>query len=121
MAAAEKKAHRATAKSNFTRCINKLNNLLDKNVTQAELVTPLFEKVNKCYETVEDAHNEYIAAATDIDIEEHPDGTAYMVKIDETHDAAVVRYSEFLRNAAKQEQLELREAKLEEDKSQRRA
>ena len=42
--------------------------------------------------------------------------TAYMVKIDETHDAAVVRYSEFLRNAAKQEQLELREAKLEEDK-----
>ena len=78
MAAAEKKAHRATAKSNFTRCINKLNNLLDKNVTQAELVTPLFEKVNKCYEILEDAHYEFIAAAQ-IDIETDADGNVVFI------------------------------------------
>ena len=116
MAAAEKKSQRATAKSIFTRCINKLNNILDNNVTQAELVTPLFEKVNQCYETLEDAHNEYIAAATDINIEEHADGNAYMEKIDESHNKVVVRYSEFLKTAAKQEQLDVQEAKLQEDK-----
>ena len=116
MAAVEKKSQRATAKSIFTRCINKLNNILDNNVTQAELVTPLFEKVNQCYETLEDAHNEYIAVATDINIEEHADGNAYMEKIDESHNKVVVRYSEFLKTAAKQEQLDVQEAKLQEDK-----
>ena len=76
MAAAEKKTLRAIAKGNFTRYINKLNSALDKDVSQAELVTPLFEKVNKCYEILEDAHYEFIAAA-EIDIETDADGNAY--------------------------------------------
>ena len=76
MAATEKKTQRATAKSNFTRYVNKLNNLLDSDVTQAELVTPLFEKVNKYYDHLEDAHNEFLAV-TDINIDEDADGVAY--------------------------------------------
>ena len=114
MAPAEKKTQRATAKSNFTRYVNKLNNLLDSDVTQAELVTPLFEKVNKYYDHLENTHNEFLAV-TDINIDEDADGVAYMEKVDKTHDAIVIRYSEFLKNATKQEQLDVREAKREEE------
>ena len=77
MAAVQEKKQRSLAKSNFTRNVNKLNSLLDNNVSQAELVTPQFDKVNESYELLEKAHQEFLNT-TDIDIEEDVDGFAYM-------------------------------------------
>ena len=96
MAAVEERKRRITAKSNFTRSVNKLNKLLD-SVTQVEIVIPQFEKMNKCYEELEKAHDGFLSA-TDIDIETHKDGLAFMEDIDTNHEAAVVKYSGFLKD-----------------------
>ena len=115
MAAVNEKKQRSLAKSNFTRNINKLNSLLDNNVSQAELVTPQFDKVNECYELLEKAHQEFLKA-TDINIEEDDDGFAYMEKCDETHATTVGRYSEFLRNEREQQLLVERTSKDDQEK-----
>ena len=91
MAAVERMEKRVTAKSNFTRNINKLNRLLDGEA-QVTLVTPLFEKMNRCYEELEKAQEEFLAE-TDIDIETDKDGIAFMEDIDKTHEASVLKYS----------------------------
>ena len=113
MADVEGKRKRTNAKSNFTRNINKLNKLLD-NVTQAALVTPQFEKVNKCYEELEKAHDEFLTVS-DIDIEVDKDGAAFMEEIDETHDAVVFRYSAFLKNDSDQQRVVERDAVEQEE------
>ena len=102
--AQEEKKRRTTAKSNFTRSVNKLNSLLDKDVSQADLVKPLFEKVKECYDALEKAQQEFLEA-TDIDLDNDANGFAYMDDCDATHEAAVVRYSNFLKKETNEQLL----------------
>ena len=113
MAAVEAMKKRTTAKRNFTRNVNKLNNLLD-GIAQVEIVLPQFEKMNKSYDVLETAHDEFISAI-DIDIEIHKDGLSFMEEIDVTHEATVLRYSKFLKDQTVTQHQNEREARVDED------
>ena len=96
------KKQRSSALSKFTRNLNALTNLLDSN-SPGLLVNPQFEKLRKCYEDLEDAHDAFIAAVTDIDVETHKDGFGYMNAPSEQYNEVLRRYSEKLNEFQLQE------------------
>ena len=67
---------RITEKSTFTRSVKKLIKIFDTE-SPMTLVEEQFAKVKSCYDKLETTHNEYLMAA-DIDIEDGPDGLAYI-------------------------------------------
>ena len=80
MAGVQEKRKRITEKSAFSRSVTKLNKLI-ASAASLSLVEEHFEKVKNCYERLETAHNDFLMA-TDIDIENEPDGIAYMTDPD---------------------------------------
>ena len=103
MAANQEKKKRTQALSNFTRNINVLHSLLD-DTAPSVLVNPQFEKVRNCWEKLELAHDDFIAA-TDIDIEAEKDGIAFMNGPDERHQDVLRRYSAYLKTDAERAQI----------------
>ena len=67
MADAAAKKKRTTSLGKFTRNLNTLNDMLD-NASPKCIVTPQYEKLCNCWNTLEDAHDAFIEI-TDIDIE----------------------------------------------------
>ena len=115
MSADAEKKQRKTAKSNFTRHVKKLNLLLDQGVSQVDIVTAEFVKMNAYYEALENAQLEFLEKS-DIDIDTDPDGSAYMVQCDTTHAAAVVKYSTFLKKEKDDQLISEKTAKEEKEK-----
>ena len=91
MSAAQEKRRRVTEKSSFSRSVTKLIKTFDA-AASLSLVTEHFEKVKACYERLEAAHNEFLMA-TDIDIENEPDGLAYMNESDRKYEDMLERYA----------------------------
>ena len=92
MSADAEKKQRKTAKSNFTTHVNKLNLLLDQGVSQADIVTAEFVKMNACYEALENAQLEFLEKS-DVGIDTALPTWCSVI----THAAAVLKYSTFLK------------------------
>ena len=104
MAKLEKKI-RSQALSNFTRNVNSLISLLDCSAPSV-LVSPQFNKMKSCWES--------FIATTEIDIDTHQDGLAYLDEPGRKLGEVVSRYSEFLKQERESEKVE-RQKKVEED------
>ena len=74
--ALEKKM-RSHSLSNFTRNANKLEQLMNKFSSLA-VVTPQFEKLMKCWDKLEEAHEEFISKSDIEDIVNDPDRSKYL-------------------------------------------
>ena len=108
----EEKRKRKQTKSNFTRNANTLDRLLD-DVAMPELVKPQFETVKSCWQSLENAHDDYIAKAGDV--EDNVDGLLYLVEPGERHTAILLKYSTYLKGQVEVEKVST-ERKLEADR-----
>ena len=93
MAGVQEKKKRITEKSTFSRSVNKFNKLIDA-AASLSLVTEHFEKVKNCYERLETAHNDFLMA-TDIDIENDPNGLEYMNDPDKKYEETLESFAIF--------------------------
>ena len=107
------KKQRSVALSNFTRNLNTFNGLLDDAAPRV-LVTPQFNKLQGCWEKLEEAHDKFMEA-TDIDIDTDKDGLAYIDGPSERHQAALYRYSSYLKTVDEVEHVQL-QLKADEDR-----
>ena len=105
------KRKRSVALSHFTKSVNSFTKLVDIS-SPCSLVTPAFEKVKSCWETLETAHDNYIEVA-EVDIDTDPGGLAFLDEPGERLDEVLVRYSTFLKEDARAEKAS--EAKKAED------
>ena len=94
---AEKK-ERTIAKGNLTRNVNQLSELLDEDAPLA-MVSPQYDKVKKCWERLEVAHDAFISAVDEeaMDIETDKDGLSYIDAPNATYKAVVKRYAAYLK------------------------
>ena len=111
MAKLEKKIRSQTL-SNFTRNVNSLISLLDCSAPSV-LVSPQFNKMKSCWDKLESAQESFIAT-TEIDIDTHQDGLAYLDEPGRKLGEVVSRYSEFLEQERESEKVE-RQKKVEEN------
>ena len=96
---AEKK-ERMLALRNFTRNLNQLNDLLDESAPPA-LVTPQYDKVKKCWERLEDAHDAFISVVddNDMDIETDKDGLSYIDDPNAKYNTMLKSYASYLKTS----------------------
>ena len=96
---AEKK-ERTLALSAFTRNLNQLNDLLVESAPPA-LVTPQFDKVRKCWERLEDAHDTYIGVVddNDMDIETDKNGLSYIDDSNAKYNTMLKTYAAYLKTS----------------------
>ena len=97
MDANDAKRLRITALSNFTRNLNKLKKFIDSSAG-ATIVTPQYERVIQCWTKLEDSHDTFLEAATDIDLETHDEWIKYLDEPGERYGEIMVSYSEYLRD-----------------------
>ena len=100
------KKERTIALSNFTRNLNSLNTMIT-NSAQTSIVVEQFNKFKGCWDKLEAAHDAFISV-TDIDIETDKDGLSYIDAPNDKFNAAVQYYSDFLKTANDNEQLQSR-------------
>ena len=99
------KNKRRTALGTFTRNENAITVMFD-NESPTHIVTPQFEKLQACWNKLEEAHDAYIDS-----IEGEVDD-AILKSLDEPgerYQAVVKRYSEFFRTSSDKDRVELRE------------
>ena len=108
---------RSNALSNFTRSVNKLEGQIDVP-SPASIVKPLFEKMMNCWEKLEEAQEAFILQ-NDIDVDQDPDGSAYLDASETRHSAALKKYAEYLREEQRTEEDDRKQA--EEDSKQSEA
>ena len=89
------KKKRTQALSKFTRAYNELIQQIDDSAP-AILTTPQFEKVEACWEKLEDAQDDFIEN-TDIDIDTDPQGIQYLDEPGQRHALGLKRYAEYLK------------------------
>ena len=116
------KKKRSQALSNFTRNVTTFNSLLGDSAPSI-LVRPQFDKVQSCWEKLELAQECFIEK-TDIDIDTHKDGLAYLDEPGNTHSEILHQYSEYLKGGEeddkhKKEREEEQVRLLEEEKRKR--
>ena len=85
---------------NFTRNLNQLNDLLDESAPPA-LVTPQYDKVKKCWERLEDAHDAFISVVddNDMDIETDKDGLSYIDDPNAKYNTMLKSYASYLKTS----------------------
>ena len=114
------KKRRSYALSIFTRTSNALKTLMDE-AAPLTLVTPMNEKKCQSWEKLENKQEEFIEAS-EIDVEEDPDGLQYLIEPDSRKQAALVRYARYLKH---QEEVEaedrVQEVEIEERKGKNEA
>lgn len=94
------KKKRSQALSNFTRSNNRLIAMLDDDAP-VNLVTPLYSKLESCWETLEKAQDAFIEVADGIDVDTDPQGCSYLNEPEGTHTTTLKRYSSFIKDQAK--------------------
>ena len=109
-AAAEKK-QRSIAKSNFTRKLNIIEQLITDEA-QSFLVKEQYDKMKACFEKLEDTHEAFINV-TDIDIDDHADGNIFMDDQQARYNDIVKKYSAYLKTSDERERTQSK--KKEED------
>ena len=100
----EQKKQRTFMKANFTRKLNVLAELMDESA-QTFLVEEAYEKFKTCWEKLEESQEAFIMAS-DIDIENHPDGLKYMDAEYERYNAMLKRYSSYLKTSEESERVQ---------------
>ena len=106
------KRKRSAAKGKFTRQETHLRELIDNAAAKA-IVTPQYEKFVLCWNCLEEAHDNYIEIAEDIDIDTDAEGLKYLDEPSERYRALVAKYAEFLKSSDVVERADQRKA--EED------
>ena len=104
--AEEKK--RTACLSKFTRNYNILIQRIDDESPES-LVTPQYEKVKECWLSLEDAHDDFIAATDIEDIETDPKGLVYIDAPNNNYQQALKRYSDFLKASQQLEKVQIEE------------
>ena len=92
------KRKRSAAKGKFTRQETHLRELIDNAAAKA-IVTPQYEKFVQCWNSLEEAHDNYMEKADDIDIETDDEGLKYLDDPSERYRALVSRYAEFFKSS----------------------
>ena len=116
------KKKRSTALGAFTRNENAINVMLDEK-SPTHIVTPQFEKLQACWNKLEDAHDAYIESLEDEDLND--DILNSLDEPSERYQAVVKRYTTYFKSSTEQDRAELREKELkdrqDEDKLKREA
>ena len=116
---------RITALSNFTRNTNNLQRFINSSASTT-IVTPQYEQVILCWTKLEEAHDVYLGAATNIDLENDDEGIKYLDKPGERYGEIMLSYSEYLRDQGEKDRTaEVRrseeQVRLEDERRKREA
>ena len=104
------KRKRSTALGAFTRNENTINVMLDE-LSPTHIITPQFEKLQACWNKLEEAHDAYIESI-DGDVDE-----VTLNSLDEPstrYQTVVKRYSTYFRTSTEQDRVELRAKELKD-------
>ena len=104
---------RSHALSNFTRSYNNFNSLHDA-ASPKELVTAAFQKVDSCWNKLEEAQERFIEV-TDIDVENDNAGLKYLDAPGERHSEVFTKYAIFMKQTSADERVHL-QRKADEDR-----
>ena len=99
MASAEERK-RSLALGALTRNLNKLTELINDK-SPLVIVTPQFDRVMKCWENLEEAHDDFILTTDIADIDNDPKGVKYIDEPGTRHSAAVKKYSDYMKSEEK--------------------
>ena len=91
---------RSQALRTLTLNLNKLNDLIN-DTSPLVIVTPQFDKVMKCWEKLEEAHDDFILTTDIADIDNDPKGVKYIDEPGTRHSAAVKKYSDYMKSEEK--------------------
>ena len=108
------KKKRSTALGTFTRNEKAINTMFDEN-SPTHLVTPQFEKLQACWNKLEEAHDAYIESI-DGDVDD-----ATLNELDgpsERYQAVLKRYTTHLKAYAEQDRADLRQKELNDRKDE---
>ena len=111
------KKERIRALSNFTRNVNTLTKLLD-NSSPNSLTAPQFDKMNKCWERLEEAQDKYLESAEgDMDIETDKDGVAYLDAPSVQYNDILVRYATHVKTSEAENKEALNQQEKDDEKA----